>query len=233
MAGNSMSARALVAAIVVTALVGFAAWLTRSGARDQSGRTPNPQLPEVTALAATGSLTCSLSGHASFAPALQHANATGSRGPTSFTLQGALTSCNNSGIDAGAVPVVKGSVAVSGTIDSGASCADLLSGPEDITLDPNTLIVKLLRKRAGTTAFTTTLHTDVSDDSLTDPAGYDLTGWTYTSDPLSSVAFNGETVTLELRVDNFLSLGGCVAGRIDLPSVSFSAAGKSLFSIAP
>jgi hypothetical protein len=79
----------------------------------------------------------------------------------------------------------------------------------------------------------TLLHTTVIDESLTDPNGYDLTGWTYASDTLTTRAFKGDTVTLAPRADNFQDLGDCIVGRTDLKSVAFSARGLSILTIAP
>jgi hypothetical protein len=230
---KSGSARALVTALVVTALVGLVAWVSRSEPHLQSSHRTNQKVRVVPTLGVSGSLLCSITGTATFAPALQHANEVGSSGPTAFTLVGTLTNCNNKSLSAGAAPVKGGTVAMTGTVDAGSSCADLISGPEDITFDPSTFTVKLVRQRAGAAATTTTLKTDVSDVQLTDPTGYDLTGWTYDSDPLTSNAFKNETVSIALRVDNYLDLGGCVAGRTDLPKVSFSAGGYSALRINP
>jgi hypothetical protein len=223
--------RVLTAAVTVTALVGVTAWISRP-AHNRPPQTPDRRVDTAVALAASGSLTCNITGTAAFTPALPHANPDGSSGSTAFALNATLTNCDNSSLAPGVLPVTGGTVVVKGTVDSGASCADLLAGPEDISFDPSTLRVTLVRQRPGGTAFRTTLPSDVSYVSLTDPSGYDLTGWTYTSDALNSVAFNGETITVALRADNFLPLGGCIAGRSDLSSVSFSASDSSL-SITP
>jgi hypothetical protein len=174
-----------------------------------------------------------MTGTAAFSPALPRANAAGSTTTTAFTLTALLSHCNNSHLRTGAAPITGGSVTLTGTLDPGASCADLLSAPEDLTTNTNGLLVTLLRRGTAGTVIRTRLRSTITDESLTDDSGYDLTGWTYASDALTSpTLFINDTVTLALRVDNFQALGGCIVGRTDLPSVSFSA-GRSYLAVAP
>jgi hypothetical protein len=195
--------------------------------------------PAATTIAPpTGIIRCGLTGKLSFKPALPNANLDTTPRTTRVKLQATLGPCDASQVVGGAAPITGGTLALSGTLDTDASCFDLAFGdPPDPTWFPSKVSVKWTATRAdGRQQTVGRGRSDIlgTGDTL-------FGGWEYLADPFrDDDAFAAESATIDLGIANLLDVNGCVRGwtnvdgkPVNLTAVQFTATQGSSITVAP
>jgi hypothetical protein len=182
--------------------------------------------PGGSAPAASGTLTCALSGGGQFSPALPSAsNENGSAGKIKFKLKADLASCDSTGVSGGKMPITGGSVQFQATLDPGSGCLDIIDfGSPDFTSNVAKMTVKLTgtapNGKHPKVANLTVKSDGFSNDSI--PKGWEIDSDSFPS-ARASAAFPDESAVLDLILDtpSLQHAGACALGGDDLTSVAF------------
>ncbi len=171
------------------------------------------------ALPAAGNISCALSGKMTFAkPMPNELSDSGALRNIHIKIAATMSNCASSGVTGGKAPIVGGSMAVTGILESGSSCNDISDGSApDFTFDTNKL--QLTWK-----GFDGKSHPTVgrSKTDVFSTGNFFFGGWEYDSDSFGdNDAFANESAVIDLGLDakSQMLVNECINGLNDASGV--------------